>query len=149
MQLAHTFSLTLIAGLLLFSPTARLSRMTPCLGANQDSAIGSERRRTTKFDEFVTKGLSIDEVKARLDGFYDQGLKNNPGWLAYIVLYRSKSRSSRYSLSATRKYLILRGFPARKIKTINGGYRDEPLMELWVVPPGADPPKLRKGPSHD
>jgi hypothetical protein len=97
----------------------------------------------TKFDEFVTSDLAIDDVKVRLDEFYDQGLKNKPRSRAYVILYRGRHRRSRYSLRATREYLILRKLPRGRITTIGGGYRDEPTMELWVVPEGAEPPKPR------
>jgi hypothetical protein len=118
--------------------------------ANQRNPVSSRKehiseelgpRLAAKFDEFVIRGLSIDDVKARLDEFYDGGLASKPGSLAYVILYKGRYRSSRYSLNAIRNYMILRGFPSRRIRTINGGYRDEPSLELWVVPKGSDAPK--------
>ena len=32
------------------------------------------------------------------------------------------------------------GFDWRHINTVNGGFREEAATELWIVPPGAQPP---------
>jgi len=93
-----------------------------------------------KFDEFETGGIAIDDVKARLDNFYDNGLKNKPESLAYIILYRRKCETSRYTLEAFRNYLKLRGLPSRRIKMKKGGYRSQPTVELWVLPKDTHPP---------
>ncbi len=103
---------------------------------------GGQERGSEKFDEFViTRDFSIDDAKARMDAFYDDGLKNKPTFLAYVILYRGKCRWSRYTLRATKKYLMLRGLSAGRIRTVDGGYRDEPTMELWIVPQGGQPPR--------
>lgn len=113
----------------------RVSYQQVLAGRGQEQ--GSE-----KFDEFViTRDFSIDDAKARVDTFYDNGLKNKPNFLAYVILYRGKCRSSRYTLRATKKYLMLRGLSKGRIRMVPGGYRDEPTMELWIVPEDAPPPK--------
>jgi hypothetical protein len=33
------------------------------------------------------------------------------------------------------------GFEHNSIKTVNGGFRERPTTELWIVPPGAKPPQ--------
>jgi hypothetical protein len=38
------------------------------------------------------------------------------------------------------RYLTPLGFDWRQINWVNGGFRDEEATELWVVPPGAQPP---------
>src|SRR2546421_7502242 len=93
---------------------------------------GSVARR---FDEFIIdRSLATDDMKARLDSFYDNGLKNEPASRAYIIFYRGRHLISRYTPSTVKNYLILRGLSATHIKTIYGGYRDKPTIELWIVP---------------
>jgi alkanesulfonate monooxygenase SsuD/methylene tetrahydromethanopterin reductase-like flavin-dependent oxidoreductase (luciferase family) len=40
-----------------------------------------------------------------------------------------------------KEYLIkVRGVNAERIVTVDGGHREEPAVELYLVPPGARPP---------
>lgn len=95
----------------------------------------------SKFDEFaLTPDVAFDDMKARLDGFYATALKDSNS-RAYVFIYRGKHRSSRYTVSNVRDYLVLRGLPSDRMVVINGGRRESPAIELWVVPQGAAAPK--------
>src|SRR5205085_2254855 len=95
-----------------------------------------------KFDEFIAdRSLARDDMKARLDSFYDNGLKNEPTARAYIIIYRGKYHTSRYTSSVVRNYLTLRGLSATHVTIVYGGYRNKPTMELWIVPENDPPPK--------
>lgn len=95
-----------------------------------------------KLDEF---GVTNEEDEwARLDAFA-VGLQNVPDAVGYIIAYRgpkgpvgdAKAVNSRYL-----KYLVrMRGMNADKLKTIDGGIKQTPMREFWLVPMGATPPK--------
>jgi hypothetical protein len=41
-----------------------------------------------------------------------------------------------------KSHLVLtRGINAARIVTIDGGYREQPTTEFWIVPDGASPPQ--------
>jgi hypothetical protein len=113
---------------------------------------------TLKFDELYyplrsdpqgdygesAEGISQDVLEA-----FAEALGRQPRALAYVIAYKQHNRDgrtdapgvSRKMLSAVRGNLI-KGFgiaPAR-IKVLDGGYRVQRQVELWVVPPGARPP---------
>ena len=126
-------------GSFFYGPAAKDNNLR-CAEHPSDQSDGRIDYYGSKFDEFVTNS-AIDDVKARLDGFYDKGLKTTPNSTAYVILYRGKCRTSRYTLRVVKNYLMLRRLPAHRIKLLYGGYRDEPTMELWIVPKGASWPK--------
>lgn len=97
-----------------------------------------------KFDEFVS--LAFDDDKARLDTFVIE-LQNNPDSQGYIILYQGTDRNSMRQRNVekirqrTLDYLVkTRGLDPRRIWIVDGGKRDKTMYEMWVVPPGAQPP---------
>ena len=101
----------------------------------------------SKFDEFGD--INCEDEYARLDNFAVQ-LQNEPSAQGYIIFYggrRFRSRLPRVGEAAARAgrlkpYLVSRrGIPAERVVVINGGYRENFSVELWIVPPGAEPPK--------
>ena len=47
-------------------------------------------------------------------------------------------------LSKIKTYLIgNKGIEGKRIVTVDGGYRENPMTELWFVPDGATPPKAK------
>ena len=95
-----------------------------------------------KFDEFVyARPYSECDITARLTAFHEDALQLDPDAEAYIIFYRGRKRSSHHNHFWAKEYLAeMRGFPQNKVKAIDGGYRDDLTMELWVVPAGAKPP---------
>jgi hypothetical protein len=72
-------------------------------------------------------------------------LQNSPDTTAYVIVYAGRnSRTGQADLLAKRAmdYLTTqRGVDARRLIFINGGYRDEDFIEIWLCPPGAKPPQ--------
>jgi hypothetical protein len=94
------------------------------------------------FDQFLS--VAFDDDKARFDNLAIE-LQNSPDTTAYIVIYAGKnSRAGQADLLGKRSmdYLtITRGVDARRLVFVNGGYRDQDSIEIWLCPPGAHPPQ--------
>jgi hypothetical protein len=103
-----------------------------------------ELPKNYKFDEFDS--LAFDDDKARLDAFAIE-LQNNPDSQGYIILYQGTDRDSRRLKNAdkigkrTLDYLVkVRGVDPRRIVITNWGTRPKTRYELWIIPPGTQPP---------
>ncbi len=99
--------------------------------------------KAQKFDEF---GAENNESEwARLDSF-TIGLQNDPVATGYIIVYggrKSKKTYAATTIKRMRTYLVKqRGMDNNRIITINGGLREKPSCELWLVPQGATPPDV-------
>ncbi len=97
-----------------------------------------------KFDEF--QSLAFDDDKARLDAFAIE-LQNNPDSQGYIIMYQGtdklsiKTRNVDKLSKRTLDYLVkTRGLDPRRIVITNWGTRAQTMYELWIIPPGAQPP---------
>jgi len=95
-----------------------------------------------KFDEFPS--IAFDDTKARLDNLAIE-LQNAPDSTAYIFVYAGRrSRTGQADALGRRAadYLVnSRGVDSRRINIINGGYREEDFIEIWICPPGATAPQ--------
>lgn len=95
-----------------------------------------------EFDECMS--CSYDDQKARLDNLAVE-LQNDPSTRSYIIAYGGRqSPLSRVEvlMSRAREYLIAqRAIDASRVVVINGGFREEDSVELWVVPSGAAAPR--------
>jgi hypothetical protein len=95
-----------------------------------------------EFDE--CNSCSLDDQKARLDNLAVE-LQNDPSTRAYILAYGGRMSPLRHVdklMSRTRDYLITqRGIDASRLEVINGGFREEDSVELWIVPSGAAAPR--------
>jgi hypothetical protein len=133
-----------------------------CLTLLSSSAFGQQV--ASKFGEMGQ--IPCDDVKGWLDSSAVE-LERNPNAKLYIVFYGGKSyfnnlydrRTGDYSIGRTllprhgeakariswwKSYLIIaRGVEASRIEVIDGGYRNEFTVELWLVPSGANPPTLK------
>jgi len=108
------------------------------------SATGSVRPSVvaTKIHEF---GAVNEEVEwAKLDNFVLL-LQNEPNSVGYLISYRGpKGQVGEAKTVNARmvKYLIeKRAVKRERLKSIDGGMRQTPSRELWIVPLGAKPPK--------
>lgn len=97
-----------------------------------------------RFDEFESQ--AFDDDKARLDTFVIE-LQNNPDTQGYMILYqgtdKTSMRSRKVEVLSRRAldYLVnTRGIDPRRIWIVEGGKRLRTTYELWIVPPGAQPP---------
>lgn len=97
---------------------------------------------TSKLDEYGNIRWS-DEM-ARLDNFAIE-VQNNPSAQGYIICYGS--RIGRAGEAQRRCYRAMsyinrrRGIEASRIVTVDGGYKENLTVELWVVPSGVISPR--------
>jgi hypothetical protein len=96
----------------------------------------------TKFDEIGE--VARDDEKARLDVFAIE-LQNSPGAQGYIIAYGGsgkRSATGQQRAQRARDYVVTtRGIDASRIVTLDGGQRTSGSLQLWLVPPGATPPR--------
>lgn len=111
-----------------------------------------------KFDEFTTgeNGPNVPRHRGREDeakelkerfGRYAEQLRKE-GARPYAIIYGARVVAGKIyngSVAGSRAhdlwtYLTPAGFDWGHINWVNGGFREEAATELWVVPPGAQPP---------
>ena len=114
--------------------------------AQASTFIPSPPKRDIVGREFdVCRNCSFDDQKARLDNLAVE-LQNDPSTTTYVIAYGGRTSPVGQAdrlLARTREYLVTqRGIDASRIVLINGGFREEDNVELWLVPQGATPPKL-------
>ncbi len=97
-----------------------------------------------RFDEFDSQ--AFDDDKARFDAFAIE-MQNNPDSQGYIIMYQGTSpgdmRNRRVEALTKRTldYLVkARGVDPARLQIVNWGSRPRTRYELWIVPPGAQPP---------
>jgi hypothetical protein len=94
-----------------------------------------------KFDEYGN--IRFNDEKARLDNFAI-ALQNEPGSQGYIIAYggrRGTAGEAQARADRAKNYLVnTRGIDAGRLVTVDGGYREDLTVELWIVPTGATPP---------
>ena len=93
------------------------------------------------FDQYGN--IAFNDEKARLDNFAIQ-LQNEPGSQGYIIAYagrRARANEAQARADRAKDYLVnTRGVDPGRIVTVDGGYREDLTVELWIVPTGATPP---------
>jgi len=91
----------------------------------------------------VCCSCSFDDQKARLDNLAVE-LQNDPSTTSYVIAYGGRnSRVGQADMlgDRARDYLVTnRGIDQSRITVLNGGFREEDCVELWVVPSGATTP---------
>jgi hypothetical protein len=96
---------------------------------------------TRKIDEYGD--ISFNDEKARLDNFAIE-LTNWPEATGYIIAYggrRGREGEARRRMERAKRYLLTsRRVAAAQLVTIDGGYRQELTVELYVNPPDMTPP---------
>ena len=95
-----------------------------------------------EFDE--CNSCTFDDQKARLDNLAVE-LQHDPSTRAYIIAYGGRMSplgQVEVLMSRAREYLVSqRGIDASRLVVVNGGFREEDSVELWMVPSGAKPPQ--------
>jgi hypothetical protein len=111
----------------------------PCFPLKDESVP-----RSISFDEFPVR--SIDDALARLDNYVIQLLPHKQ-WTGYLILYAGKRTAPKKALfyrRAMRRHLIqTRGLPAERLIMIDGGYMEDPYVELFMLTRGLSPPEAR------
>ena len=94
----------------------------------------------------VCLSCSYNDQKARLDNLIVE-LQTDPSVTAYILAYggRTSRNGQADRLGArARDYLVNhRRINTSRIVVLNGGFREEDSVELWIVPSGATLPQVR------
>jgi hypothetical protein len=95
-----------------------------------------------EFDE--CNSCTYDDQKARLDNLAVE-LQNDPSTRAYVIAYGGRMSplgQVERLMSRAREYLISqRGIDASRFTIVNGGFREDDSVELWIVPSGAAVPR--------
>jgi PEGA domain len=95
-----------------------------------------------EFDE--CNNCTFDDQKARLDNLAVE-LQNDPTTRAYIIAYGGRMSpvgQVEKLMNRAREYMITqRGIDASRLSIVNGGFREEDSVELWIVPSGAAAPQ--------
>lgn len=101
-----------------------------------------KKAEARKLDEYG--GLTPKEENARLDKFTIE-LQMDPSSQGYIIAYGGRTGRAGDAQKAADKakgYLVnKRGLDAGRIVRVDGGYREQPALELWLVPSRAPLPK--------
>ncbi|MEP6921688.1 MAG: PEGA domain-containing protein [bacterium] len=107
-------------------------------------AITQTHREAGEFD--VCCNCAFDDQKARLDNLAVE-LQNDPSATGYILGYGGRSsragEADRLNVRARDYLIIKRGIDPARIIALNGGYREQDCVDLWIVPSGATPPQPR------
>jgi hypothetical protein len=94
-----------------------------------------------KIDEYGN--IKFNDEKARLDNFAIE-LQNDPTAQGYLVCYggrRGRTGEGQRRCDRAKNYLVsTRGIDAARVVTVDGGFREDLTVELWIVPSGATPP---------
>lgn len=95
----------------------------------------------TKFDSYGV--LPLKKEKAILDRF-GAALQQQPGAQGYIFGYgarRSRAGEAQRAADRAKEYLVNKlGIDEGRITTLDGGIKEQPTVDLWLVPMGATPP---------
>ena len=93
-----------------------------------------------KFDEFGS--LTVEEETKKID-LAVKALQYGNDRL-YVVGYAGRTSERLYtntSLRRMRDQILRSGLPANRVSAYDGGFRETPAFELWIVPEGAEPPR--------
>lgn len=122
--------------------TAEVGGYAPDCRASASSTTMVEGKVSRKFDEFGAMVKTEDQY-ARLDNLTIE-LQNDPTSRAVLLFYAGR-KSRKGAIEAlteqTKKYLGQRGISASRIVVQNGGFRENSLIEMWVMPQGAAQPE--------
>jgi len=115
------------------------------LGASTVNVTAQEAGRDaiySRFEEY-SADTSRDKILEILDAFA-QHLKLNPSLRAFLISYGGKQSCRNEALLrarlATRYLLKMDGISSNRSTILNGGYREDWVVELWVGSPDATTP---------
>lgn len=116
-----------------------------CWTSNSCTQMVHPPREPRKLDEFGD--MRFRDERPRLDNFVAE-LRNDPSARGYVICYgggRGGAVAARGRCARARGYLVRTQHPSR-IVTVEGGMREGPSVELWVVPSGATLPRPTPSP---
>lgn len=100
-----------------------------------------------KFLEYGSDGANCETEMAHLDNYAIE-LLSAPGVQAYVVVYGGRRDTARSELRARRsrikRYLVNeRGIEPARVTVVNGGFRENLTIELWLIPADVEPPRAQ------
>jgi hypothetical protein len=121
-----------------FSPTPRPTpRTTPTPRPTPEPT-------PRKVDEYGN--IRFNDDKAPLDNYAIE-LQNDPAAQGYLICYggrKGRMGEAQKRCNRAKDYLVMtRGIDPSRIVMVDGGYKEEEEVELWIVPNGAAPPVPR------
>ncbi len=93
-----------------------------------------------KLDEFGR--LASDEENEKLAAAVKAAVYGNDK--LYVIGYAGRTSERMFastSLRRMRDHIVRSGFPAARVSAYDGGFREQPAFEVWIVPEGAEPPR--------
>lgn len=109
------------------------------LGPRQ--ADPTRARAARKIDEYLVGSLRSHDEQMRLWGAFDEFGKETGDARLAVVAYGPLPGSARRHAERVKNYWVnAHGLNPARVVTIDGGYRAERSVELWVVPGGAQEP---------
>lgn len=113
-----------------------------CSTSNSGTTYVSPKISARKIDEFGK--INSEDRMARLDSFTLE-MQNDPTSQGYIISYGGRQGTvgeAQKSTDSAKQYLVKqRGLDSSRIVTIDGGFREESMTELWIVPSSVTPPQ--------
>lgn len=94
----------------------------------------------SKADEFGE--LAADDEKKHIDAGVNYLLQSADK--LFVIAYAGRSSERGYALTSLRRIrdqFIRSGVSANRLATIDGGFREHPAFEFWIVPDGAEAPR--------
>ena len=112
-----------------------------CPTASSCTTSVMKRPEARKMDEYGK--IAPKDENARLDNFVIE-LANDPTAAGYIIAYggrTSRAGDAKKMAARAKSYMVKkRRVDANRVMAIDGGLREEPMIELWIAPSGAQPP---------
>ncbi len=105
------------------------------------TTAAAQQDQARKFDEFT--GANWESAMAHLDNFAVT-LQNEPTALGVVIVYggqRHRPLEAKAWSSCLKDYLLKRrSIDPTRVRFLQGGYRDNLTVELWMVPAGQQIP---------
>jgi hypothetical protein len=106
--------------------------------ASCSTSVQSEPTPARKFDEYGD--IRFNDEKARLDNYAIE-LQNQPGSTGTIIVFGNCAGAGQARADRAKDYLVnTRGIDAGRLTTVDGGCREDLVVELWIVPSGVAAP---------
>jgi hypothetical protein len=98
-----------------------------------------------KFLEYSGHETACETEMAHLDE-YALRVQQDSMRVAYVIAYGGRTGTARHEMSQTRsrirRYLVKnRHIEPERVRIIDGGFRDYPTIELWLIDAGEKAPK--------
>jgi hypothetical protein len=101
--------------------------------------LGQEKLKAELIDEFGK--INCEELQARIDGFYQNGLGNNLSSTGYIVIYGNNNSLEKYLLEVRFKSAVVsQKYDFNRVVFVRGKNNDSTHGQFWLVPEGANKP---------